>query len=427
MAVTSIPAGHPTARKLYSVALFAAFLRRPSFANSLTGAAPKQGDAESKLKGQSSPDMPFVRATDLSKTAGDTVSVDLYHMLQAMPIMGGAMAEGRGTPLSSASMDISINQFRFPVSAGDTMSQQRTVHSLRGIAMANTYDLVRRYIDQLSLVHVAGGRGSQNTVDWVIPVQFSSGTTAHPDFASITINTVKAPTYNRHYVVNGTGLTQGGAQLASIATTDDMQLEHIDAIATLIADSAFQLQPVQVADDPAAKDEPMYVLYLTERQWNTIQTNTSGQVWRTFLQNAWNRASYGSKHPLFKGEPGMWRNILVRKTSRAIRFLASENARTNPSTNVETNTTVASGLSTTHAADRALLMGAQALVQAYGRAQNSDFYFGWSEKELDHGDKLEVLAKGMCGFSKTRFDYPTTSGVEATDHGVYVIDSAVPL
>ncbi|MGZ7274569.1 phage capsid family protein, partial [Streptococcus pyogenes] len=59
--------------------------------------------------------------------------------------------------------------------------------------------------------------------------------------------------------------------------------------------------------------------------WQSILTNTAPNSlqWRTFLQNAWNRASSftgGKKHPLFTGEAGIWHNILVRKMDRAIRL-----------------------------------------------------------------------------------------------------------
>jgi hypothetical protein len=78
--------------------------------------------------------------------------------------------------------------------------------------------------------------------------------------------------------------------------------------------------------------------------------------------------------------------------------------------------------------DRGFLLGAQALLCCHGRAQNSDMYMSWSEKLLDHDDKLEVLARGMTGYKKNRQTYPATGGgTEATDHGVFVIDAAVAL
>ena len=67
MPQTVIPAGHALARKIYSVAAFAATQRAPSFSKTLIGPAPQQSDAEKKLKGQTSQDFPIVRVTDLEE------------------------------------------------------------------------------------------------------------------------------------------------------------------------------------------------------------------------------------------------------------------------------------------------------------------------------------------------------------------------
>ncbi|MEC6498264.1 DUF4043 family protein, partial [Escherichia coli] len=72
----------------------------------------------------------------------------------------------------------------------------------------------------------------------------------------------------------------------------------------------------------------------------------------------------GFNHPLFKGECAMWRNILVRKyAGMPIRFykdskvLVSKNdmAATTEEKQAKTNI------------DRAMLLGAQALANAYGQ------------------------------------------------------------
>ena len=49
MSQTQVPAGSALARKLYSVALFAQTQKANGFTKNLTGNAPKQADAESKI------------------------------------------------------------------------------------------------------------------------------------------------------------------------------------------------------------------------------------------------------------------------------------------------------------------------------------------------------------------------------------------
>jgi len=423
---TQIPAGHALARKIFGAALFAQTQRQPSLMNRLTGAAPQQGAAEAKLKGQTGPDMPLVRVTDLSKTAGDAVSVDMFNVIGGRPIMGDKNAEGKGERLTSSSMDIKIDMVTKVVDVGGKMAQQRTVHGLRGIGMANLQGWFRRYHDQSTLVHLAGGRGTQGGTDWVIPLSTDA------EFAEIMVNAVKAPSYNLHFVTDGTALVQGALQLQSVDTTDKLTLEHFDEIATILADAEYKLQPVRLPDDPAADDEPMYVCLVSHRAWNSILTNTSNLVWRTFLQNAWTRASYGSKHPLFTGETGMWRNIVVKKLDRVIRLPASTVVKHitagNRYTATETDVTVASALSTTHAVDRCLLLGAQALAHCYGKNQSSETYAAWLERFYNFERSLELAGEVMHGKSKLRFDYPDGNGnVEPTDHGVIVIDTVVKL
>ena len=135
--MTSIQAGSPLARKLFSVVLFTAQNRAVNELKNLSGPLPKQAATERKIKHQTIPDMPVVTCSDLSQTAGDTVSVDLVGIIGGKPIMGDKDAEGKGEPMTFNSFDVKIDQTRKPVKAGGRMTQKRTVHQLRGLAMAN--------------------------------------------------------------------------------------------------------------------------------------------------------------------------------------------------------------------------------------------------------------------------------------------------
>lgn len=429
MAQTSVPVGSPIARKAYSSALFTVAQRAPTMANLLTGPAPMAAETMSKLRGQSSPDMPVVRVTDLSKGSGDQVQVTLFNIIGGPPIMGAAVAEGRGEKLSYNSMDVRIDQYRKPVSAGDQMSQQRTVHDLRQIARATLQGYMPRLEDQLTFVHLFGARGDQAGIDWVIPSE------ADASFAPVMVNTVLPPTFNRHYCISANDgsicqfadATNGFAVGTNVATTDTFKLKTIDELRGIIDELEFPLQSVKIADDPAKDDEPMYVLYLPPKVFKLwLQETTTNSNIRVMQQNAWARASYGSKHPLFKGEGYLWNNILVKKLSRSIRFAIGSAMRYYATEGATTVTTQATAVANAPV-ERCLLLGAQALAKAYGRSNGSGFYYDWSEKELDHGDKLEVCAAAMAGFSKVRFDVPNSVGIAVpTDHGAIAIDVAAP-
>jgi N4-gp56 family major capsid protein len=434
MSQTAVLKGDALARKLYSVALFAQTQRLPGFGRMLTGPVADAGQALSKIKGQSVPDMPIVRVTDLSKTAGDTVSVDLFGVIGGKPISGDQIAEGRGEKLTSSSMDININLMTKAVDAGGKMSQQRTLQDLRTIAMAQLTNYFARLDDQSSLVHMAGARGFQSQNDWVVPLA------ADADFSDVMVNTVKAPTFNRHFVANGAALSAGGVRASSggsIATTDLMRLELVDAIRTYIDELEYPLQPVRIADDPAAADDPMWVMFVSPRQYSALLTQASGTTIRTFQQNAWNRASYGSKHPLFRGEVGMWNGILVKKLNRAIRFYSPATALgsaynyiaagANAITATETQSTIAAAITSGFAVDRALVLGAQALGNVYGKNKSSDYFFSWLERRYNFERNLEVAGDCMGGKAKLRFNYDESGVATPTDHGVIALDTVVAL
>lgn len=119
MATTTIPAGHALARKVFGAAVFSEMTRQPTFMNRLTGEAPQMSEAASKLERMETPrGYPVCRISDLSRTAGDTVSVDMFNILQGRPATGDTLIAGRMMNLSSNSMDIKINQLRGGVNTG---------------------------------------------------------------------------------------------------------------------------------------------------------------------------------------------------------------------------------------------------------------------------------------------------------------------
>ncbi len=426
MAQTNVPSGSALARKEYSAAIFAKTIAAPSFDNNITGPAPKQSDAEAKLKGQTSKDMPIVRVKDLTKGAGDMVSVDAFDIVTGKPIMGDRNAEGRGVKLSSSSMDIKLDNSTFVVDSGGKMSQQRTPIQLRGIAMSSMQGYFPRMFSQAAVIHLSGARGSLQRREWPIPLATDA------DFADIMVNTVKAPTFNRHLVLNGTGFTKGGQQLGSIASTDLWTLNHIDELALFCTDHVMPLQNVKLGDDPAADDDPIKgILYLTERQWAQI---SSSSEYKTALQTAWARKSYGTKHPLFSGEPIMKNGILIRKLPAGLgtRFAISESTNiitaANRYTATESAQTVNAGLTAGYAVERAILIGAQALGKVFGNSNGTEAGISWLENKYNFERNLEIAGDTLYGMAKLRFSYDDGAGnIEPTDNGVVVIDTAVKL
>ncbi|ELQ8527424.1 N4-gp56 family major capsid protein [Salmonella enterica] len=394
------------ANKLYQVALFTTASRNRSMVNILTEQeeAPKAVSPDRKSTKQTSAGAPVVRITDLNKARGDEVSFSIMHKLSKLPTMGDERIEGRGEDLSRADFTLRIDQGRHLVDAGGRMSQQRTKFNL--ITSART--LLGTYFndlqDQCAVIHLAGARGDFMADDVIVPLD------SHRNFKEIMINDVMPPTHNRHFF--------GGdaTSLEALDSSDVFTLGLVDNMALYIDEMAHPLQPVRLKGDELYGEDPYYVLYVTPRQWNDWYTSTSGKDWNQMMVRAVNR-SKGFSHPLFKGECAMWRNILVRKYAGIpIRFYTgskvwvSNNDLTATTKQVEVKTNI----------DRAMLLGAQALANAYG--QRNGGHFNLVQKKTDMDNRTEIAIDWINGLKKIRF---ADKNGKINDHGVIAVDTAV--
>lgn len=407
---TNIPVGSPLARKVYSVGLFTRVQHAPGFMNLLSGEMPGQGSFAAKTKGQTSPDYPIVKAGDLAKGAGDNVSIDLFNILQGKPIMGDKRITGKMMQLTSSSMDVKIDQTRGGADSGGKMTQKRTVHNLRNISMAGLQAWMQRLEDQNTLVHLAGSRGTQQTADWVVPLA------SDPDFSDILVNPIKAPTKNRYFSANDATTPD------TIGTNDALTLQDIDRIVSQLRETSTPLQSVKIKGDERAWNDPLWCMFVTERQWLYLQSRTSQTTWRQAVQYAFERKASGVKHPLFDAyETIMWNGMLIKRLNRyAVRFAAGDDIVVDTG-GADGGTYTESTVQAAQPVDRAIIVGAQALAKAYGKS-GSDYFYDWSEEKVDHGNSVETVCASMGGTSKIRFKI---DGVD-TDFGVAVVDSYAP-
>lgn len=430
MGQTAINSANSLTNKQYSEALFTMAVRQPSPVNALSGPAPKVDQSDKVLRQQSTTDMPIVQVTDLESTAGDKVQVDCAQVVKLRAIMGDQNAEGKGAPLKYAFQEIKVDMATLPISVGGKMTQKRFQHNLRRNAMAQLKGNIPRFLWQRCLVQLAGARGVQDGTDWVLPLD------SDPDFADMMVNAVKAPTYNRHFVVDGSTLVQGGAQLASIDNTDRMLLTHLDQIAALIDEMPVKMMPIQIPGDPAAGDDPIKgVLMVDPLVWDSILTDsTSNYNIRTFQANALERAKYGdlAKHPLFAGQPILWNGVLVRKGQFGIRFNGDGATTTtkhitsaNQYAATETDVTIAN-IGATYQVARSVFLSAQALAKCSGVNTTSMTPYSLLENYTNFGRNLELAGEIIGAEQKLRFNLPDGSGSDApTDFGSLVIDSIV--
>ena len=407
-----------------AVGLFAAHMKRNSTISHLIGKMPAgTAGAEATIRQQTTQHMPIVRCQDLGKGQGDEISFHLLNPVGGYPIMGSEYAEGRGIGMKLTEGRLRVNQARFPVDLGNVMTSIRSPADFRRLGRPVAQSLMDRYVDQSLLVHMAGARGYHDNIEWAIP------TDSHAKFADIMVNPVLAPSKNRHFIADGAGIAPFGvtAGEVNLDTTDQLKMGVIDAIRTTMDQIALPPPPVRFEGDSAADDEPLRVLLVSPAQYSAFATDPN---FRQFQAAAMARAQQAKMHPLFLGSIGLWNGVLIVKMPRPIRFYAGDTIKyaANYSDATETSCVVPASFGTNFAVDRAILLGGQAIGEALASSDKSSIPFFWSEKELDHGDKVELLIGAIRGVAKIRFEIDAgNDGKQITDYGAVAIDTAVPI
>ena len=212
-----------------------------------------------------------------------------------------------------------------------------------------------------------------------------------------------------------------------IQSTDLLKMDTIDAIRTTMEQIALPPPPVIFEGDRAATDSPIRVLLVSPAQYSGFATDPA---FRQFQASAMARANQAGGHPLFMGEAGLWNGILIVKMPKPIRFYAGDPIKYAASTSSETESaaTVPAALGTTFAVDRAILLGGQAVAEAFGSAEQSGIPFFWNEELLDHKNAKEIVIGTIRGVSKIRYAVDAGNPLpDVTDYGVTVIDTVVPI
>lgn len=393
--------------------------------NRLTGKMPTIESASNSLANQSSTSMPIVQTMDLGKGKGDEIKFNFVNPMGGIPIMGGEMAEGRGEGVSLSEDRLRVDQARFPVDMGNVMDEIRSPVDIHKLGKPLLQKAMNEYEDQLSIVHMAGARGFHNNLEWRIPLA------SDPRFRRVVTNRVKAPTKNRHFVVdNGTvGRVVNNAGELKVTSGDVVSMGVIDALASYLDQLVMPPPPVEFDTDQAAKDSPFRVLLCSAASYNLF---TADPNFRTYQANALARARYAKDHPLFANpDAALWRGtLLVKMPNKPVRFYAGDEIKYCAATDSEVESTckVPASFADKFAVDRNILLGGQALAKAYAKSRHSGWPYFWKEKEHDFDDKLELMIGSILGASKIRFAVDMGDGqVEFTDHGAAVLDAVVPI
>lgn len=313
------------------------------------------------------------RKTELESDAADKVSFDLCVQMRAKPTYGDARLEGKEESLKFYTDEVIIDQVRHAASAGGKMSRKRTSHDMRAVAKGRLGDYFARLVDELFFIYLAGARG--------INEDFIEDTT----FAGFAGNALQAPDTD-HLIYGGAATSK-----ASLINTDKMSRAAVEK--ALNKAEMMQARSPEAANMVAVTNgsEEQYVCLMSPDQAYDLRiADTSG--WLDIQKAA--AAAEGKSNPIFQGGLGMIGGAVLHKHRSVVRFSDY-------------------GAGVNLPAARAMLMGRQAGVVAYGTA--GGLRYSWAESTKDHGNEPVVASGFIGGIKKTRFNNK--------DFGVISIDT----
>lgn len=323
---------------------------------------------------------PIQMLPHLESDAGEYISFDLSMQLGMQPVEGDDVLEGKEEDLKFYTDGLYINQLRGGVNTGGKMTRKRTLHDLRKVARSRQGEWWARVFDELFWMYLSGARGA-NT-EFIFPLSY----------AGFATNSFGSPD-TEHIMYGGSATSK-----ASVTAADKMDLNMVDRLkarATMMGGGTQgtpQIQPIRI------NGADHYLFVINPWQEYDMRVDTSTGQWLD-IQKAL-ATSEGRSSPLVKGGCGMHNDVVIQSHKGAIRYTDY-------------------GAGSDVAACRALFMGVQAGVIAFGSA-GSGLRFDWHEEERDNGNQAVITTSTICGIKKTTYTIDGT----AKDFGVIAADTA---
>lgn len=325
-------------------------------------------------------EVPIQILTDLESDAGEQISYDLLAELRMAPVEGEDILEGKEEQQRFYTDSIYIDQARCGVNTGGRMTRKRTLNNLREKAKRQQSSWWARLQDELSFIYLSGARGINP--NFLLPL----GYTGRANNALVT------PDLN--HTVYGNDATA----FNNIDAADKFDLRLVDRAKTRADNQGGGATNIPVLQPCKFDGVETFVCVMHTFQEDDLRSNTQTGQWLDIQKAA--AASEGRNNPLFKGSLGMYRGVILHSHRNAIRF---NNAGAGG--NVE--------------AARALFMGSQAAVCAYG-SPGTNLRYDWYEENRDNGDKVVISTSSVFGMKKVTF----TTETGANDFGLFALDTA---
>ena len=325
-------------------------------------------------------EVPIQILTELESDAGEQIAYDLLAELRMAPVEGEDILEGKEEAQRFYTDTIYIDQARCGVNTGGRMTRKRTLNDLREKAKRQQSSWWGRLMDELCFVYLSGARGIN--ANFLLPIGYTgraSNGLVSPD-ANHTLYGNVATAFN------------------NIASTDKFDLRLVDRAKTKADSQGGGATGIPVLQPCKIDGNETFVCVMHTFQEDDLRSNTNTGQWLDIQKAA--ATNEGRNSPLFKGSLGMYRGCILHSHRNVIRFNTAGSGA-----NVE--------------AARALFMGSQAAVMAFGSA-GTNLRFDWNEETRDNGDKVVISTSSIFGIKKVTF----TTDAGAADFGVFSLDTA---
>lgn len=304
---------------------------------------------------------------DLTKKAGDSITVALVNKLSNAATTGTSVLEGNEEDMISRSMRVYVDKRRNAVRVAE-MSEQRSAISLRNAARPTLMDWAQ-----------------EDTRDLIITALGSLNGTA---FLSRTAAIADA------WLVDNVDRIQFGAVAAPSATDLSSALADLDTTADLFGATALDAMILK-AKTCNPKIRPMrdpgngrryFIAYANPHAFKNLRDSLDTEVLASTVVEM-----QASK--LFEGGDIMWNGTIVKEVDDIPIYPNIGNGGTTEVTPV-------------------YLCGAQALIAAYAKRWKT------AEETFDYGDKVGVAVESIYGIRKAIFGTGAGDTDDTKDHGV---------
>jgi len=350
MATTSYGVNDALAVKLWSKMLDSEALKA-------TEIAPLIGDDTNSI---------IQRKMETSKGPGDRVTFALRMQLTGDGFTENETAEGNGEALTTYSDNLLINELGHVVGvkSENSIDAQRVPFDLREEARDGLAEWFSKRMSVSFFNQVCGYTAESRT-------KYTG------------LNATVAPSSTRIIRQSSQATDQ------ALTSNDKFSLDLIDKAKEMAATATPKVRPIRI------NGADKYVVYLHDYQITDMRISTSTGQWLD-IQKAAMAGMESSKSPIYSGALGEYNGCILRQAIDVTQGV---------------NSSTGAAISTVR---RAVLLGAQAAVCAYGQ-KNSPTKYRWNEELLDHKRRLEVSAWSIMGCKKTVYN--------STDFGTVVIST----